>query len=210
MRKRGARGFGSHFSKRMWLLLALLALLPVMAFEQYRWINQVSDAAHQRAKARLENSVEQLVTEFDAEITRAHMAFWTMPREPAEASERFAERYQEWNRLAPYPQLIRDIYLIDTSVEPWQLSRIDSSGAIAPVAKWPPDVANLKPKLEEPVRPGPSGGFRRMSALDDVTIGGNPAFVVPLREREARTAAEPRRRRWDPFSSRTTGWAAIS
>ena len=102
MRNRSAGGLRQHFSKRMWLLLALLALLPVMAFEQYRWINQVSDAAHQRAKARLENSVQQLVTEFDAEITRAHMAFWTMPREPADLSERFAERYQEWNRLAQW------------------------------------------------------------------------------------------------------------
>jgi signal transduction histidine kinase len=209
MRNRGSVGFGKHFSKRMWLLLALLALLPVMAFEQYRWINQVSDAAHQRAKARLENSVEQLVTEFDAEITRAHMAFWTMPREPAAVSERFAERYQEWNRLAPYPQLIRDIYLIETSGEPWQLSRIDSSGAVASLDEWPADIASLRPRLEEPVRPGQPGGFRRMSGLDDVTIGGNPAFLVPLRSAQARTAGEPRRGRWDSFS-RTTGWAVIS
>ena len=203
------RGFGKHFSRRMWLLLALLALLPVMAFEQYRWINQVSDAAHQRAKARLENSVEQLVTEFDAEITRAHMAFWTLPREPAEVSARFAERYQDWNRLAPYPQLIRDIYLIETSSEPWQLSRVDSSGAVAATPEWPADIASLRPRLEEPVRPGSPGGFRRMSGLEDVTVGGNPAFVVPLREREARTPGEPRRRRWDSFP-RTTGWAVIS
>jgi two-component system sensor histidine kinase SenX3 len=202
--------FRKHFSKRMWLLLALLALLPVMAFEQYRWINQVSDAAHQRAKARLESSVEQLVTEFDAEITRAHMAFWAMPREPVEASARFAERYQEWNRLAPYPQLIRDIYLIETSEEPWRLSRIDSSGAVVAVAEWPADLAGLKPRLEEPIRPGPPGGFRRLSGLDDITINGNPAFVVPLRSGQARTPAEPRRRRWDPLASRPTGWAVIS
>src|SRR5260370_14016371 len=121
MRNRGSGGFRKHFSKRMWLLLALLALLPVMAFEQYRWINQVSDAAHQRAKARLENSVEQLVTEFDAEITRAHMAFWTLPREPAAAPLRFAERYHDCNTLAPYPHLLRTIYLIDTYADPCKL-----------------------------------------------------------------------------------------
>jgi signal transduction histidine kinase len=192
----------------MWLLLALLALLPVMAYEQYRWINQVSDAAHQRAKARLENSVEQLVTEFDAEITRAHMAFWTMPREPEEVSARFAERYQEWNRLAPYPQLIRDAYLIETSDEPWRLSHIDSSGDITLTPEWPPELAGLRSRLEEPVRPGPPG-FRRLAGLDDLTLNGNPAFVAPLREREARTPGQPRRRRWDS-PPRTTGWAVIS
>src|SRR5438270_3412136 len=191
MRNRSAGGFRQHFSRRMWLLLALLALLPGMAFEQYRWINQVSDAAHQRAKARLENSVEQLVTEFDAEVTRARMAFWTMPRDSAELSERFAERYQEWNRLAPYPQLIRDIYLIETTAGPWRLSRIDSSGAVEPVAEWPADLEKLRPRLEEPARPGPSTGFRRMSGLDDVTVGGSPAFVVPLFERDARATEGP-------------------
>ena len=79
MRNRRAQSWRMHFSKRMWLLLALLALLPVMAFVQYQWIGQVSDAARQRAQARLETSLEHLITEFDAEITRAHMTFWQMP-----------------------------------------------------------------------------------------------------------------------------------
>src|SRR5205085_7975098 len=104
MLNRRARGWRMRFSKRMWLLLALLALLPVMAFFQYQWIGQVSDAARQRAKARLETSVEHLITEFDSEITRAHMAFWPTPGEVEPATARFAQRYREWQRLAPYPQ----------------------------------------------------------------------------------------------------------
>src|ERR1700731_4611739 len=106
MRNRGALGWRMHFSKRMRLLLALLALLPVLAYIQYRWIGQVTEAAQQRAKARLENSVEQLIPESDAEITRAHMTFWQMPADTGPAAARFAQRYQEWIRLAPYPQLI--------------------------------------------------------------------------------------------------------
>src|SRR5258708_39396615 len=111
MLNRRARGWRMRFSKRMWLLLALLALLPVMAFFQYQWIGQVSDAARQRAQARLENSLEHLITEFDAEITRAHMTFWQVFGEssPASPSARFAQRYQEWNRLAASPQPIRRV-----------------------------------------------------------------------------------------------------
>src|SRR5450631_516088 len=111
MRTSRATGWRSFFSGRMWLLLGLLALLPAMAFLQYRWIDQVSEAAAQRAKARLENSLEQLITEFDGEITRAHMIFWQIPSDLEAPATRFAERYQEWNRLAPYPRLIRDIHL---------------------------------------------------------------------------------------------------
>src|SRR5437762_13198194 len=97
MRNGRAGGWRMHFSKRMWLLLALLALLPVMAFFQYQWIGQVSDAARQRAQARLETSLEHLITEFDAEITRAHMTFWQMfgDSSPASPAERSAQRYQE-------------------------------------------------------------------------------------------------------------------
>src|SRR5262249_40314044 len=117
MQDRRVRGFGKRLvkrlSKRMWLPLGLLfSLLPAMAVMQYVWIGQVSDAARERAKARLENSVEQLISEFDAEITRARMAFWALPvEEAADAPKRFADRFREWNRVAPYPQLIRDAYL---------------------------------------------------------------------------------------------------
>src|SRR6476660_5232877 len=114
MQKPSARGWRMHFSKRMWLLLALLALLPVLAFIQYQWIGQVSDAARQRAKARLETSLEHLVTEFDSEITRAQMTFWQTPVDVDDPFAGFARRYQDWNRLAPYPQIIRDIYVIAT------------------------------------------------------------------------------------------------
>src|SRR5258708_38190234 len=93
MLNRRAGGWRMHFSKRMWLLLALLALLPAMAFVQYRWIGQDSEAAQQRAKARLENAGEQLNTEFHSEITRAHMSFWQGSRESLPPRGRVAPRY---------------------------------------------------------------------------------------------------------------------
>ena len=181
MHDRRGRGFGKHLSKRMWLLLGLLALLPGMAFLQYRWIGQVSDAARERAKTRLQNSVEQLVTEFDAEITRAHMAFWTIPGSESEgAAERFTDRYREWHRLAPYPQLIREAYVIDTTGDAWQLSRIDSLGEVKRLPEWPSELEKVRRVLEESGQSGSPGFWRRGG--DDLTIGGNPAFLAPLRE----------------------------
>src|SRR5258706_14287718 len=143
MLDRGARGWKAHFSMRMWLLLGLLALLPVMALLQYRWIGEVSEAAAQRAKTRLESSLEQMITEFDGEITRAHMTFWQMPSEQESPATRIAERYRDWSRLAPYSQLIRDVRLIETSQEPWTLSRIDASGTIVKLPEWPDDLAEV-------------------------------------------------------------------
>jgi len=203
-----ASGWKTYFSRRMWLLLGLLALLPAMAFLQYRWIDQVSEAAAQRAKARLENSLEQLITEFDGEITRAHMIFWQIPSDQETPAARFAERYQDWNRLAPYPHLIRDIHLIDTSEEPWQLSRVDSTGQIAPLSAWPADFEAVKPRISGNGRPGPPQGFRRLAGADDLLIDGNPAFLVPLRE--PRPEQEAGRRRRQRQFGRPVGWAVIT
>src|SRR5262245_23286196 len=181
MRNRGGRGWRMHFSKRMWLLLALLALLPVLALMQYYWIGQVSEAAQQRAKARLENSVEQLITEFDAEITRAHMTFWQTSGEQASPAARLAQRYQDWIRLAPYPQLIRDVYLIETAGDSSELSHIDGAGRISPITDRPKDLLEIRNRLEETGRLG-QPGFRWISALDDLTIDGNSVLLVPMRE----------------------------
>ena len=216
----------------MWLLLGLLALLPGMAYMQYRWIGQVSDAARERAKTRLENSVEQLVTEFDAEVTRAHLAFWLMPGSDPEqdAFERFATRYREWTRLAPYPQLIHDAYLIDVTGDQWKVTRIDALGTVKPLAGWPAELDTARSKIEEAGEGGPA--FRRRSA--DFSVGGNPAFLVPLRapRTEESSGREQRQERWDsgrrrgeqsretgerrrgPWErmprSRTVGWAVVS
>jgi len=218
MWNRRARGWGIRFSRSMWLLLGLLALLPVMAWLQYRWIGQVSDAAGQRAQTRLDHAVEQMITEFDGEITRAQLIFWQMPPGHEDPAARFAARYRDWSRLAPYPQLIREVHLIETTEEPWRLSRIESSGSVAALPEWPSKFAAVKARVEEPGRRGPEPGFRRMNGFDDLSIDGNPTFLVPIREpREPRAPGEPREprreqapdRRWRPFGP-PLGWVVVT
>src|SRR5205809_3400055 len=201
IRNRAVRGWRIHFSKRMWLLLALLALLPVMAWLQYRWIGQVSDAAGQRAKARLDNSIEQLITEFDGEITRAHLIFWqAQPDQEEPPAERIAERFRDWSHRAPYPQLIREVHLIEVSAEPWMVSRVDSTARIERLPEWPPGFTEVRSRMEAMSAPG----FRRGVGWDDLSAAGNPVFLVPMRE--PRGEPEQRSRRF----GRPIGWVAVT
>lgn len=209
MWKPGARGWRTNFSRSMWLLLGLLALLPLMAWLQYRWIGQVSDAAGQRAQIRLDHAVEQMITEFDGEITRAHMLFRQMSLDSDDPATRFSARYRDWSRLAPYPQLIREVHLIETTAEPWRLSRIEASGTAAALPEWPARFAAVKSRIEEAGRRGPEPGFRRMNGFDDLTIDGNPTFLVPIREPRREPDPDRRRRPPPPFGP-PSSWLVVT
>ncbi|MEO7653130.1 MAG: HAMP domain-containing sensor histidine kinase [Bryobacteraceae bacterium] len=159
--------------------MLLLALLPVLALFQYRWIGQVSDAAKQRAKARLEASLDSFVTEFDSEITRAHFAFeyLTAPQD-LPSWRRLEERYQEWTRLAPYPQLVRELYLLESQGNTWALRRAAPKADPAPLSVWPPGLEQIRSMLAAPTRAEPFG-FRFFPG-QDLTVGKDDALAIPF------------------------------
>ena len=61
-----------------WQLLAaalLLVLLAILATLQYRWLGEVSEAERERMRASLRTRATEFGQEFDAEVTRAYVAF---------------------------------------------------------------------------------------------------------------------------------------
>jgi len=95
----------------LFLLGAVLLLLPLLAFLQYRWLGQVSEAERERMRAVLRSAASQFGETFDREITRAYSTF-QLQETRAVLAEEFARRFQEWDASAAYPKLVRDLYLI--------------------------------------------------------------------------------------------------
>src|SRR5215470_6289486 len=97
-------------SGRFWILVALLLLLGLLGVLQYHWITQVSSAERERAEKTLRAALANFENDFDAEITRAFVVF----QFPLGSGTDYADRYRDWLRHAPYPELIRGVYVVET------------------------------------------------------------------------------------------------
>ena len=181
------REWTAYVSHRLWILGALLIVISVLAVVQYRWINQVAEAQRQRAQASLTANLSNVERDFDMEITRAFVAF-----ELPFANVDCKERYEEWRRQAPYPNLIRGIYTMEAG---------QNDALPKPVIPGEPPIRSREwlrnlPELAFPVggfvasAAGPigfQGGFAArvdggamVSRNPKITIDGNPAFILPL------------------------------
>ncbi len=139
----------------MLLAVGLLALLPVLAVLQYRWLGEVSQGERERMRRILENSAAQFCQEFDRELSYAYLAFQGQAMDPAD----LAERHRRWMENAQHPALIGAIY--QASFGPAGESVLErfreSDGALERI-EWPDKLAAVRDAFNEQ--------HRRMSSSD--------------------------------------------
>ncbi len=139
----------------LWLLLALLALLPVLAYWQYRWLGEVSMAERERMQRNLQHGAAQFGQEFDQEVTFAYVTLQDGLGEsfvpltaPGTAAERFAARYSQWAAAAAHPRLIRAIYQVEAGAQgEAQLWRFDPATGAFAAADWTPELQAARQRL---------------------------------------------------------------
>src|SRR5512145_2787947 len=101
--------------RQLWALaLALLALLPLLAGLQYRWLGQVSEGERERKKSVLTTMARQFCNDFDRELTNIYLYFQptSIPVDGnADQSQYdFTARYRRWRETAAHPRLIKEVY----------------------------------------------------------------------------------------------------
>ena len=178
----------AYLTRRLWLFGALLLLLCGLAVGQYRWINQVAEAERQRAKTELATALIELESDFDIEVTRALAIFQTPTANPDD----YAQRYQQWQHLAPYPGLLRGVYSMDPE-RPGSLPKPLVAGEPAiPSGQWQRDIEKETSAVFVAKASGVDlpRGFHVVSNERTVhfvgspkpplVVDGNPAFVFPI------------------------------
>ena len=82
------------------VVIALAGVLAVLAVLQYRWSREVSEAASDRMKASLQNSMVGLRQDLYRELSGLGMAFQGDPaaRTTTHDGDAFAQRLREWKR----------------------------------------------------------------------------------------------------------------
>ena len=168
------------------LVAALIALLPLLAVLQFRWLGEVSRAERDRMQASLKTAVSNFSKDFDSELTRAYLNFQMDSRtERRRDWQDYARCYDRWVQSAPYPQLVSGVYLAAPADPPdapdrLQLYRFDRpSASFAPTA-WPAPLERLHGALQQELDAArqPSQFIYQSSAgmIDDEAT----ALVIPI------------------------------
>lgn len=102
------------------MVSSLLVLLGVLAFFQYKWVGQISQAEQERLQKRLDLDAQHFADDFNRILQNTYFSFQSNGENWA---NNFLDRYALWQQNSPYPKLIKDFFVIQPNGE---LSRFDA------------------------------------------------------------------------------------
>ncbi len=132
------------------LVTALLALLPLLAVLQYRWLGQVSEGERERMKNNLNASARQFSQEFDNELTAIYLLFQpTVNPLNNQIQNDFAERYRPWRDSSAHPGLVKDVYQTQSGEDGGSgVTRLNVSKGVFEPCEWPESLSRLRKTFE--------------------------------------------------------------
>ena len=140
----------------MWsiaLLAALAVCLSALAFLQYQWTGQLSQAEQQQMRAELGATTARFSRDFDTSITHVYAAVASVRGGPDQTPEDFEKRWKDWSANATDRSLVRAFYLAIPDGKdaggPLQLLAFDRDAGVLKPIGWPAAFANLRNRLEK-------------------------------------------------------------
>jgi hypothetical protein len=131
-------------SLMMLLLATTLALLPLLAVLQYRWLGEVSRGERDRMRANLEHSVAQFCRDFDRELTEAFFNFQSNVFD----DRGVAASYRQWMETAQHPRLIGTIYQTRfAETGECELLQFNPAASAFEPVEWPASFFRLRDSL---------------------------------------------------------------
>jgi signal transduction histidine kinase len=189
------------------LVGVVLLLVPALAWMQYRWLGQLSEAERERMHRTLRTAAAQFANEFDTELSRTLISLQvdgTTLRDQNWAT--YAQRYSQWATSVRDPRLVRDVLLVDTrpgtvlpdfgiggrvEVERLRIRRWSATSLTFDDAAWPEDLARLRDSLATRFigfqiargRPGDPAAARHDGVIDatmSMTLGDDTTLISPV------------------------------
>ncbi len=136
-----------------WMLsvvAGLLLLLPLLAWFQYRWLGEVSQAERERMQSNLRTSAEKLCADFDRELTNIYVQFQSpsLPNSDQLALN-FASRYRRWVASAPESKLVSKVYRTFSDDDGnWKLMQFDALSNSFEAVEWPEKLYSIRNRFE--------------------------------------------------------------
>ncbi|HWR54077.1 MAG TPA: HAMP domain-containing sensor histidine kinase [Bryobacteraceae bacterium] len=198
-----------------WLVVgALILLLGVLGFLQYRWIGEVSVAARERLKGSLQVSLNRLSQDFNSEITAACRALWPNepPDDPEAVEAEIASRFEQWKQSHPHASIFSKVAIASAHADRLTLRRLDPDTGLFSTTEWPSDWASTRDRLESRMLREPWMGRRPPDPPQDA---GRDLIELPLFAMRSPGAAgppfamTPRGGRFADFRRREAAWLLL-
>ena len=145
------------------LVAIVMLLLPALAWMQYQWLGQLSEAERERMQRTLRTAASQFANEFDTELARTLVSLQVDGAALRDQNwNGYAQQYSRWSTSVSEPRIVRDVWLVDTTPGT-VVTSIDSAQRVSPDrlrikrwsapamsfedAPWPDDLLELRDSL---------------------------------------------------------------
>src|SRR5262249_48140944 len=116
-----------------WLMpLALAAVLVALAFLQYRWSLEVSNATTTQMQVNLHNALLTFRQDLSGELARLGLEVGGDPGRPID-EKTLSGKFEHWRRTSSQPGLAKDIFLWKPNDGATSLRRLSVEGKLEPV-----------------------------------------------------------------------------
>ena len=187
----------------MSILVGLVMLLvPALAWMQYQWLGQLSEAERERMQRTLRTAAAQFANEFDMELSRTLIGLQVDGATIRDQNwSAYAQRYSAWASSASEPRLVRDVWLVDTlpgttlpafdgvtkvPADRLRIRRWNAQAMTFDAAEWPDDLERLRASLAsrfigfQVQRGRPNDNTTHREAAVNVTIGDDTTLISPV------------------------------
>jgi signal transduction histidine kinase len=112
----------------------VLLLVPALAWLQYQWVGQLSQAERERMQRTLRTAASQFAVDFDTELSKALGSLQVDgPALVDDNWTNYAQRYSSWNEGAADPKLIKEVLVVDTPLtQSWKPAARGANDTSAP------------------------------------------------------------------------------
>lgn len=192
---------GTRVSAVTILVGLVMLLVPALAWMQYQWLGQLSEAERERMQRTLRTAAAQFANEFDLELSRTLISLQVDGQSLRDQNwSAYAQRYSLWASSASEPRLVRDVWLVDTlpgttlppfggsanlPVDRLRIRRWNAQGMSFEAAEWPADLAELRASLVTrfigfQMQRGRASDNTHRDAVINVTIGDDTTLISPV------------------------------
>ena len=188
---------GRHSSLRATIAVVGLTLtLLILAWLQYRWINEVSRGHRERMQAAMVTAVRQFQAELSRELFTLGAAFRPDFRAARERSGAlYADRWEAWRQTASYPGLLKQVFFAEMRQGgKAHISHLDREGEEFTEVEWPDHFEPARRYLDRGTADGerpPRMGFGRPVLVARIGLLMIPQPPRPSQRRLFRDGARP-------------------